>query len=214
MAITGEAFGRLIGPPVANASGVPISMRGWNAITFITFEEDGTTTATFTQHTSDAAGAADTESNLAVITRFHKLPGNGSAGATEITQAAANTASIATDATNDSMVITIRADQLADDNDYVECTVDGGSVCRDPSRSASSDRPHRVQRCERSPGMRQSALHECEECGTPYPWDLDQCPNCGAPTPTADDAGDDDSGDAVDPLAFDDPEDVDDHDEI
>lgn len=121
-----------IGQVVVAASGVPLSMRAYRAITFITNEADGSTIITLTQHTSTAAGAADVESDLAIITGSDDVTlfaADGSAApARAAAQAAANTYDLADSATYDSIAITVRSDQLSDGCDFVEATVDGGTL--------------------------------------------------------------------------------------
>ena len=126
MAIAQEWLGDQ-GTLIMSASGVPIPLRDYGAVTFGTFEDDGSTILTLTQHTTNAAGSPDVESNLAVITRVHKGPGVGG-GWQLVTQAAANTYDLSDDTTNDAVLLTVRADQLSDNNDWVELTVDGG-IC-------------------------------------------------------------------------------------
>ena len=121
------------GTVVAAASGVPLSLKNYGAVTFVTFEDDGSTILTLTQHT-ESAGAVDTESGLAVIDRVYKGPGVGGTW-TLVTQTAANTYDLADDTTNDTVVLTVQADQLSDDNVFIECTVDGGicmAILHDP----------------------------------------------------------------------------------
>lgn len=132
MSIAQEWLGES-GSVIAAASGVPISLRDYGAVTFVTFEDDGSTILTLTQHT-ESAGAVDTESDLAVITRVYKGPGVGGTW-TLVTQAAANTYDLADDTTNDTVVLTVRADELSDSNVFIECTVDGGicmAILHDP----------------------------------------------------------------------------------
>jgi len=134
------------GNVIAAASGVPIPLNRYGAATFISFLDAGTQTITLTQHTKDAAGSPDTETALAAITRLHKGPGVGGTW-TEVTQTAANTFNLPTDATNDALVYTVKADELSDDNVFVECTADSGILIailhdpderRDPESLASS----------------------------------------------------------------------------
>jgi hypothetical protein len=129
-----EAVGDIIGVPVAAASGVPLSFRYWRQWTFISFEDDGSTILTFSQHPTAADGTADTgsEASLAVVTRAFKSPGVGGA-ATEVTQAAGATFDLADDTVNDQVAISVRADQLSDGHEYIECTVDGGILIAVPS---------------------------------------------------------------------------------
>jgi len=104
------------------ASGVPISLKNAKAVTFVSFEDDGSTIHTLTQ--SSSAAAAD-EVTLACITVIHKGPGVGGTW-TKVTQAAAATYDLADDTTNDAVCLTVYASQLTPGLDYVEDTVDGG----------------------------------------------------------------------------------------
>ena len=110
---------------LANASGIPIPFRDFGAITFVSWEDDGSTILTFTQHTTDSSTQLpDTETALSIDNAAYKAPGVGgtwTAGPTPT----AGVYDLADDTTNDSLVITVRADQLSDDNEWVECTTDG-----------------------------------------------------------------------------------------
>lgn len=107
---------------VPAASGVHIPLKHATAVSFVTYEDDGSTIITIKE---SVAGAS--EQNLAVITRAAKAPGVGGTW-TEVTQAAAATFDLNDDTTNDATVITISAEQLSDGFDSVEATVDGG-IC-------------------------------------------------------------------------------------
>ena len=109
---------------VAVASGVPISLKNASAVTFYGYEDDGSQIMTLTQ--SSSAAAAD-EATLACITVVHKGPGVGGTW-TKVTQAAAATYDNADDGTNDCVSLTVHASQLTPGLDYVECTVDGGTL--------------------------------------------------------------------------------------
>ena len=133
MPIAQEFLGE-IGNVIPAASGVPIPLRDYGAVTFVTYEDDGSTIITLTQHTT-SAGAVDTESALAVIDRVHKGPGVGGTW-TLVTQTAAGTFDLADDTTDDAVVLTVRADDLTSGNDWVEATVDGGicmAILHDPT---------------------------------------------------------------------------------
>lgn len=104
------------------ASGVHIPLTHADAVTFVTYEDDGTTILTFKQSIDGAS-----EANLAVITTAHKAPGVGGTW-TAVTQAAATTFNLASDTTNDCAVVTVHANQLSDGYNCVECTTDGG-IC-------------------------------------------------------------------------------------
>lgn len=128
---------------VAAASGVPIPLNRASAVTFISYEDDGSTIITLTESQDSSATG---EQALAIIDRVHKGPGVGGTW-TEVTQAAAGTYDLADDTTNDSVALTVRGDQLSAGYDYVEATVDGG-ICiaiihdlneaRDPANLPSS----------------------------------------------------------------------------
>lgn len=139
---TGLGLGRVFNV-VPAASGVPISLKDAGAVSFVTYEDDGSTIITLTESTT-AAGAG--EQALAIIDLVHKGPGVGGTW-TEVTQSAAGTYDLADDTTNDAVVVTVRADELSDGYDYVEATVDGGiciaivhdlQVGRDPENLVSS----------------------------------------------------------------------------
>jgi hypothetical protein len=113
-----------IGHVVPAASGVPLSLKGYGAVTFVTYEDDGSTILTLTQHTN-SAGSPGTESALSITNASHKVPGVGGvpvAGPAGV----AGVYDLADDTTNDCMIVTVRADQLSDDNVFIEGTVDGG----------------------------------------------------------------------------------------
>lgn len=118
---------------VAAASGQIIDMRDYGAVTFLSFLDAGTQSLTFTQHTDDGTGSPGTETALATTNDAYKAPGTGgtwSAGPTP----SSGVYDLSTDAVNDAMVITIRADQLSDNNRFIECTADSGiltAICHD-----------------------------------------------------------------------------------
>ena len=107
---------------VPAASGVHIPLTHADAVTFVTYEDDGSTIITLKQSIDGAS-----EANLAVITKVHKAPGVGGTW-TEVTQAAANTYDLSDDTTNDAVAVTVHASQLGDSYNCVEATVDGG-IC-------------------------------------------------------------------------------------
>jgi hypothetical protein len=107
---------------VPAASGVHIRLRDAEAVSFVTYEDDGSTIITLKESIDGAS-----EQNLAVITQVAKGPGVGGAW-TEVTQAAAATYDLADDTTNDATVTTVLATQLSAGYNCVEATVDGG-IC-------------------------------------------------------------------------------------
>jgi hypothetical protein len=123
MAGTREGLGRVFNV-VAAASGVTIPMKDCGAVSFVTYEDDGSTILTLTE--VDSSGV-ESEQALAAIARVHKGPGSGGTW-TEVTQTAASTYDLSDDGTNDAVVYTVYASQLSDGYDSVQCTVDGG-IC-------------------------------------------------------------------------------------
>lgn len=107
---------------VPAASGVHIPLTDAEAISFVTYEDDGSTIITLKESVDGA-----NEQNLAVITQVAKGPGVGGTW-TEVTQAAAATYDLADDTTNDATVTTVLATQLSAGFNCVEATVDGG-IC-------------------------------------------------------------------------------------
>lgn len=118
-----EGLGRVLNVIMA-ASGVDVPLTRAEAVTFVTYEDDGSTILTLTQ--TDSTGT-NSEINLATITRVHKGPGVGGTW-TKVTQAAANTYDLNDDTTKDAVVLTVRAEELADGYDQVQLTTDGG-IC-------------------------------------------------------------------------------------
>jgi hypothetical protein len=107
---------------VPAASGVHIPLGHAAAVSFVTYEDDGSTIITLKESIN-----GQSEQNLAVISRLHKGPGVGGTW-TKVTQAAAATFDLSDDTTNDATVITVEATSLSDGFNCVEATVDGG-IC-------------------------------------------------------------------------------------
>ena len=105
------------------ADAITIPLTRATAVTFCTFEDDGTTIATITEVDSTAVNA---EQALDVNMEPHKTPGVGGAWTAMAEQD--DTFDLGDDATNDSVALTIHADQLSDGYDSVECSVDTGVV--------------------------------------------------------------------------------------
>lgn len=119
MAALGFGLGRVFNV-VAAASGVHIPLAAGQAISFVSFLAAGTQTITL-QESVDGASSQ----NLATITTLYKGPGIGGTW-TKVTQAAAATFNLTTDATNNSIVLTILADDLSDGFNCVKLTADSG----------------------------------------------------------------------------------------
>jgi hypothetical protein len=120
MSQSGLGLGRLF-DIVPVASGKHLSFKNCEAITFITYEDDGSTILTLRESKSGAD-----EQLLAVIDLVHKKPGVGGAAWTPVPQAAASAFDLADDTTNDATVTTVRARELTNGFDCVEASVDGG----------------------------------------------------------------------------------------
>lgn len=103
------------------ASGVHIPLTRAAAVSFVTYEDDGSTIATIKE---SIAGAS--EQALDVTLNPYKGPGVGGTWTAMAEQD--DTLDLGDDTTNDCMVFTIRGDQLSDTFDSVEVTVDGG-IC-------------------------------------------------------------------------------------
>lgn len=106
---------------VPAASGVHIPLTDATAVSFVTYEDDGTTIATIKE---SIAGASEQALDCDVYP--HKAPGIGGTWTAMAEQD--DTLALGTDATNDCMVFTIDAAQLSAGFNCVEVTVDGG-IC-------------------------------------------------------------------------------------
>lgn len=121
---------------IHEASGLDVPLTQAGAVTFVSFLADGTQTMVFTQ--TDSTGVnSEIDLNLFTIagvegsngvSNIHAGPGVGGTW-TDVTTSAANdnTADGAT-ATNDTLVVTVRAEQLSDGYDQVQCTSATGTV--------------------------------------------------------------------------------------
>lgn len=101
------------------ASGVHIPLTAGTAVSFVTYEDDGTTIATIKSSIDGASEAA-----LDCDVYPHKAPGIGGTWTAMAEQD--DTLALGTDATNDAMCFTVDAAQLPDGHNCVEVTVDGG----------------------------------------------------------------------------------------
>lgn len=104
---------------VPAASGVHIPLKQGTAVSFVTFEDDGTTIATIKESIQGAS-----EQALDCDVYPHKAPGVGGTWTAMAEQD--DTLALGGDTTNDCMVFTVGADQLSAGFDCVEVTVDGG----------------------------------------------------------------------------------------
>lgn len=150
MAATGDGLGRVFNV-VYSASGVDIPLTQGSAVTFVSFLDAGTQALTFTQ--TDSTGV-ESEADLNVFNqdpanlgaRIYAGPAVGGTWTEKDDGSDANTFTNA-DATNDTVVITVRAEQLSDGYDSVQCTAATGTcvaiihdllVQRKPSNLRSS----------------------------------------------------------------------------
>lgn len=103
------------------ASGVHIPLTNAAAVSFVTYEDDGSTIATIKESVDGAS-----EQALDCDVYPHKAPGVGGTWTAMAEQD--DTLDLGDDTTNDCMVFTINAEQLSDGFNCVEVTVDGG-IC-------------------------------------------------------------------------------------
>lgn len=101
------------------ASGVHIPLTHAQAISFVTFEDDGTTIATIKESIDGLS-----EQALDCDVYPHKAPGVGGTWTAMAEQD--DTLALGGDTTNDCMVFTVNATQLSDGFNCVEVTTDGG----------------------------------------------------------------------------------------
>jgi hypothetical protein len=106
---------------VPAASGVHITLKGAQAVSFVTYEDDGTTIATIKESID-----GDSEAALDCDVYPHKAPGVGGTWTAMAEQD--DTLALGSDTTNDCMVFTVLASQLSAGFNCVEVTVDGG-IC-------------------------------------------------------------------------------------
>lgn len=104
------------------ASGVHIPLKQGLAVSFVTYEDDGSTVLSLKQSIDGAS-----EDDLTVKGYPHKAPGIGGTW-TAMADTAASSFDLNDDTTNDCMVITVGHEQLSDGYNCVEATVDGG-IC-------------------------------------------------------------------------------------
>lgn len=122
------------------ASGVHIPLKDADAISFVTYEDDGSTIATIKESIDGAS-----EQALDCDVYPFKAPGVGGTWTAMAEQD--DTLDLGDDTTNDCMVFTINNTQLSDGFNCVEVTVDGGiliailhdlKVMRKPSNLATN----------------------------------------------------------------------------
>lgn len=130
---------------IHEASGVDVPVSQAGAVSFVCFLAAGTQTLTVTQ--TDSTGV-NSEIDIDLADKFyaHKGPGVGGTWTALAATAGQNTV-VNNDATNDTVVITVLASQLAAGYDRVQCTASSGTcvafvhdlhVMRKPSNLKSS----------------------------------------------------------------------------
>ena len=115
-----EGLGRIFNV-VHEASGVHIPLTAAQGVTFVSFLAAGTQSGTLKESIDGAS-----EQNLAVIDKYYKSPGIGGTW-TKVTQTAAATYDLTTDATNDCLAFYVGADQLSAGFNCVEVTAASGT---------------------------------------------------------------------------------------
>jgi hypothetical protein len=131
MSARGEGLGRVFNV-IHQASGLDVPLTRASAVSFVSFLDAGTQTLTFTQ--TDSRGV-NSEIDLDIFSqspdnlgsRVHAGPGVGGTWVEKDDGSDTNAFNLTTDATNDTLVITVRAEQLADGYDQVQCTAGTGT---------------------------------------------------------------------------------------
>lgn len=116
-----DALGRIFNV-IPAASGIHIPLHNAQAVTFVTYEDDGSTILTLKESKQGAS-----EQALNVMDHVWKGPGVGGTW-TAVAQTADDQYDLSDDTANDAVVVTINASDLTDLFDCVEMTVDGG-IC-------------------------------------------------------------------------------------
>lgn len=131
MASRGEGLGRVFNV-IYSASGLDVPLTRASAVTFVSFLDAGTQALTFTQ--TDSRGV-NSEADLNIFSqdpdslgsRVHAGPAVGGTWVEKDDGSDTNAYDNTTDATNDTVVITVRAEQLSDGYDQVQCTAATGT---------------------------------------------------------------------------------------
>lgn len=150
MAATGDGLGRVFNV-VYSASTLDIPLTKAAAVTFVSFLDAGTQALTFTQ--TDSTGV-NSEIDLEIFdfggvsapatpSRIYAGPNAG--GGWVEKAATADSVFTNADATNDTVVITVRAEQLADGYDRVQCTAATGTCVAILHELAVQRKPSNLQ---------------------------------------------------------------------
>lgn len=148
MASRGEGLGRVLNV-VYSASGLDIPLTKAAAVSFVSFLDAGTQALTFTQ--TDSTGV-NSEIDLDIFSqspdnlgsRVHAGPAVGGTWVEKDDGSDTNTFTNA-DATNDTVVVTVRAEQLSDGYDRVQCTAATGTCVAILHDLAVSRKPGNLQ---------------------------------------------------------------------
>lgn len=132
---SGDGIGRVLNV-VYTATGVDIPLSKAGAVTFLSFLDAGTHTLTFTQ--TDSTGVnSEIDLNLFTISgvdgsngvsRIYVTPNAGGTWTEVTSSASSDNVADGADGTNDCYAVTVRADQLSDGYDQVQCTASSGVV--------------------------------------------------------------------------------------
>ncbi len=118
-----EPVGEIMGIPLSAASGLHLDMTEFGAVTFVSFLDAGTQNVALKEST----GSGTTEQALAVIDKIYKSPGTGGT-VTKVTQTAAATFDLTTDATNDQFWFTVYATDMTALFTHLEVTASAGTL--------------------------------------------------------------------------------------
>lgn len=151
---SGDGLGRVFNV-IHEASGLDVPLTRASAVSFVSFLAAGTQTLTFTQTDSTGVNSeidlnifTDSDTSLpdSGVSRIYAGPGVGGGWVAKTTNDT-NAFNLTTDATNDTAVITVRAEQLSNGYDQVQCTAGTGTcvaiihdllIQRKPSNLTSS----------------------------------------------------------------------------
>lgn len=131
---SGDGLGRVFNV-IYSASGLDVPLTKAGAVTFLSFLDAGTQTLTFTQTDSTGVNSeidlnifvdSDTSLPISGTSDIYAGPAVGGTWTAKTTNDP-NAFNLTTDATNDTVAITVRAEQLADGYDRVQCTADSGT---------------------------------------------------------------------------------------
>jgi hypothetical protein len=115
-----EALGRVFSV-IPIAAGVAISLRDWNAVTFVCTGND-----TFTLTSSDAFGGSYVTPGNILTRKYTSTATNGTAAFVEATQAASNAVTIA----SGTVIIHVDTSQLPDGHAFLKCSAGAAGLVK------------------------------------------------------------------------------------